>query len=394
MNRSDDDRNARPQVTLRLDQDLLRQIDELAAEERIDRTELARRLLADGLANRRAATALAEYAGGRRSAWSAASRAGVDLYEMLDRIAEAGIPYRVDPETIRRLRSRPDPDPDTEEGGGPSRPSASSSGGDQAVIDELRVRYRPATVRLLLVGESSPAGGTHFYFANSILYRAVRDAVGRGLAVARPPEGAAFLEWFQGLGCWLVDLADAPVDQLPARERAERVKAGVPALARLMAEVRPDRVLVVIRRVAPAVRRAATRAGLDERAIDVLPFPIRQWRPVFVDQLAGVIRQELASGTSAVPESAAGRAGAQRAVAESAGGYGTPILHEVMAAVLRQNDNAWLKATRIAAEIERSDLWRRPSDGGHPPASQISARARRYPDLFQVSDLGIRLRQP
>jgi predicted nucleic acid-binding protein len=131
-----------------------------------------------------------------------------------------------------------------------------------------------------------------------------------------------------------------------------------------------------------------------ERAIDVLPFPVRQWRPVFVEQLAGVIRQELTSGMSAAPESAPGPDGLPRAVAESAGNYGTPGLHEVMAAVLRRNDNAWLKAARMAAEIERSDLWRRPSDGGHPPARQISARARRYPHLFQVSDLGIRLRQP
>ena len=97
---------------------------------------------------------------------------------------------------------------------------------------------------------------------------------------------------------------------------------------------------------------------------------------------------------SAAPESAPGPDGLPRAVAESAGNYGTPGLHEVMAAVLRRNDNAWLKAARMAAEIERSDLWRRPSDGGNPPARQISAGARRYPHLFQVSDLGIRLRQP
>jgi len=75
-------------------------------------------------------------------------------------------------------------------------------------------------------------------------------------------------------------------------------------------------------------------------------------------------------------------------------GYDTPGLHSVMADVLRGHGNAWMKASAIAHEIADADLWRRPSDGRHPPASQISARSRagRYAALFQTSDLGIRLR--
>jgi predicted transcriptional regulator len=98
LNSNHDERLARSQVTLRLDRDLLDRIDDFAAREGVDRTELMRRLLADGLARRRIEAAIGEYAAGGRSAWSAAQSAGLDLYEMLDRIAEAGIPYRVDPE--------------------------------------------------------------------------------------------------------------------------------------------------------------------------------------------------------------------------------------------------------------------------------------------------------
>jgi hypothetical protein len=36
----------------------------------------------------------------------------------------------------------------------------------------LRGRYRPDVIRVLLVGESPPAGGTFFYAANYNLYRA------------------------------------------------------------------------------------------------------------------------------------------------------------------------------------------------------------------------------
>ena len=76
MNPNDDDRSARSQVTLRLDRDLLDKVDDLARVEGVDRTELVRRLLADGLADRRMKAAIGEYAAGRRSAWSASESAG------------------------------------------------------------------------------------------------------------------------------------------------------------------------------------------------------------------------------------------------------------------------------------------------------------------------------
>lgn len=417
MNPTDDDRTARTQVTLRLERDLLSAIDELARDEGVDRTELARRLLADGLAHRRVETATAQYAAGRVSAWSAASRAGIDLYEMLDRIAEAGIPYRIDPETLDRLRAgggAPATGSPASGGAAPGSPGAASRGPrqrrpDEATsIAELGAFYRPSPSRILFVGESSPAGGTHFYQADSQLYRATRDAFGLGLSVARPPEGAAFLSWFQELGCWLVDLAGRPVDRLAATERASAVSAGIPGLTLILRELRPERVLVVLRRIAPAVRAAAREAGFDEHAIDVLPFPTRQWRSVYVQQLAGIVGEVLgvaspggastAAAASRLAPAAPAPAGrrviaGRHSIAEAGSDYGTPPLHDVMVEILRGHGDAWMKASAIAREIAEADLWRRPGDRRHPPASQVGARARQYPHLFQTSDLGIRLRR-
>lgn len=67
----------------------------------------------------------------------------------------------------------------------------------------------------------------------------------------------------------------------------------------------------------------------------------------------------------------------------------------MIATVLRAAGNQWQTSTAIARAIAAQDLWRRPSDGRHPPASQVSARARsgQYAGLFQVSDRGIRLRE-
>ena len=405
MNPMDDDRNARPQVTLRLERELLNEMDQMAQSEGIDRTELARRLLADGLAHRRAESATADYAAGRSSAWAAASRAGIDLDEMLDRIAEAGIPYRIDPDALGRLAGSGGPPASGPSGASPSRAPSSRSRGvaqprptapaNSGSVAELVARYRPSACRILFVGESSPAGGTHFYRADSILYRATREAFGRGLSVARVPEGDAFLDWFRDLGCWLVDLADKPVNDLAESDRSAAVGAGIPRLAVILRQLRPDRVVVVLRQVAPAVRSAAAEAGFDEHAIDVLPFPVRQWRLAYVEQLAGIVGEVLAgrpAGGLASPGVAASPP--NHAVAETTPGYGAPLLHEVMVEILRRHGDEWVRSSVIAQEIAEADLWRRPSDGRHPPASQISARARArdYADLFQTSDLGIRLR--
>ncbi len=394
MNPNDDDRSARSQVTLRLDRDLLERIDDLADAAGVDRTELVRRLLADGLAHRRVELALADYAAGRRSAWSAAQLAGVDLYEMTDRIVEAGVPYRVDPDALDRLRGNRSPP----SGSAPirSRPPRAARR-VEAATDTLRARYRPATTQVLFVGESSPAGESHFYRADSNLYRATREAFGAGLSVVDPPEGDAFLAWFQELGCWLVDLADRPVNRSTASDRGRAVDAGIPGLAETIRATSPARILVVLRRIAPAVRRAARIAGFDEGAIDVLPFPTRQSRPVYVDQLAGIVADELGTRATIIdPSRRVGPSTTGAIIAERAADYGSGRLHDVMAKVIRNHGNAWMKASAIAREIADGDLWRRPGDGQHPPPSQISARARSgsYASLFQTSDLGIRLRAP
>ena len=95
--------NERQQVTLRLEPALLDELDGLARDGHIDRSELARRLLREGVERRRIDGAVSEYAVGQVSAWRAAELAGVSLYEMLDRIAAAGIPYELDPGVLEAL---------------------------------------------------------------------------------------------------------------------------------------------------------------------------------------------------------------------------------------------------------------------------------------------------
>lgn len=89
---------------IRLDRRLLAEIDELAAVEHADRSEMARRLLRLGIANQRRDLAVREYRDGRVSAWRAAEMAGLSLWDMVDLIRQEGMPYELDPAVLGRLR--------------------------------------------------------------------------------------------------------------------------------------------------------------------------------------------------------------------------------------------------------------------------------------------------
>jgi hypothetical protein len=155
-------------------------------------------------------------------------------------------------------------------------------------IARLRQAYRPETVRILLVGESAPAGGTHYYLANSVLFSAVREAFvvvyGR-----QTPMGSAFLEFAASKGLWLVDLAAAPVDKLPQAERSASVRRGVPRLASVIGVAKPDFVVACLVSIANRVDQALDQSEVPAELV-ILPFP-SWYRQAFVQGLATTVRR-------------------------------------------------------------------------------------------------------
>ena len=166
--------------------------------------------------------------------------------------------------------------------------------------ERLRRRYRPQRVRFLFVGEAPPASGRFFYAGDSGLYRTVRDA----FEVAFPARrGSRFLDSFRAQGCYLVDLCREPVDrrEMPARRRARR--EAEPSLARAVRRMRPDSVIIVVRSIAPNVRRALDRAGWSGRCVE-LAYPGR-WkrnREAFLRDLPPFLRRgETSRGLRRIP---------------------------------------------------------------------------------------------
>jgi hypothetical protein len=158
-----------------------------------------------------------------------------------------------------------------------------------AARERLRASYRPATVRVLFVGEAPPASGRFFYQADSGLYRAVRDAFAGMFPDVREND---FLESFRWLGCYLVDLCDRPVDRLPRNQRVQACLQGEVRLARILKRLRPELVITVVRSISANVSRARRRAGWSGTHIE-LPYPGR-WhhhRAAFIRAIKPVLRK-------------------------------------------------------------------------------------------------------
>jgi predicted HTH domain antitoxin len=87
-------------VTARLKTELLREIQEIAEEESIDRSSAIQRLLQIGLKEYRMEKALNLYRNGKVTLWKAAELAGVSLREMMEAIKARDIPYQYDLEAL------------------------------------------------------------------------------------------------------------------------------------------------------------------------------------------------------------------------------------------------------------------------------------------------------
>jgi len=162
---------------------------------------------------------------------------------------------------------------------------------EMLATERLRRLYLPPRVRILFVGEAPPASGRFFYQADSGLYRAVRDAF---LAAGRATPEANFLGTFCALGCYLVDLCGKPVDRLTQTARVKACRAGEPRLSKVLRQLRPALVVVVVRSIANNVQRSEKHANWSGRNIE-LPYPGRwnRHRAAFLAGLIPVLRRLL-----------------------------------------------------------------------------------------------------
>ncbi|MHA1294386.1 MAG: UPF0175 family protein [Promethearchaeota archaeon] len=91
------------QMNLRLDEDLIKQFEELAKEENLDRSALVRKILIEGLKQERLNFALQKYMLNEISIERAAEIAKISLYELILKMHQLGIPSNFSLEDFEKV---------------------------------------------------------------------------------------------------------------------------------------------------------------------------------------------------------------------------------------------------------------------------------------------------
>lgn len=157
---------------------------------------------------------------------------------------------------------------------------------------QLRERWRPDTVSLLLIGESAPAAsdthGRRFFYSDALtrrdaLFRGVVEAVlGASTLDSRTTTKEPWLAQLRDRGVFLIDLVPYPVSELgrAARARARRENAAN-CVARAAA-LQPAGVIICHKPSFEVLRAPMLAAALPLLHDEGFPFPLGNWRADFV----------------------------------------------------------------------------------------------------------------
>lgn len=162
--------------------------------------------------------------------------------------------------------------------------------------EQLRLSYKPAEVKVLLVGESRPESGLFFYSANSPMTKYTQWALAQVYDEARFLWGTDFLEFFRSKGFYLEDLCTEAVNGKKNSERQTMWRQGVPDLSRKIAEWRPKAVIGVLRSTLECVMAAVQQSGVEPLEFKAVPFPGNGWQHAYVSGVAEFLKGLRAKG--------------------------------------------------------------------------------------------------
>lgn len=169
-----------------------------------------------------------------------------------------------------------------------------------------RARYRPDSVRLLLIAESAPDDGgdvtnRRFFYDDYLtsrdgLFREVVLALyDRPTLVSGPHAKTPWLEKLKADGVYLVDLATVPVNYHSATEREATLQASVEETVELAISLNPEGIVLVKQNVFDLLERPVREAGLPLLHDQFMPFPGSGQQKRFRERFAGALAR-LASG--------------------------------------------------------------------------------------------------
>ncbi len=175
---------------------------------------------------------------------------------------------------------------------------------DKEAREELRARYKPATVKVLFVSESPSSGDAFFYRANSRLYKFTQEAFAEVYGEERCGEGEQFLEFFKAQGCYLDDLCLDSINHLDEKMKKQMWRQGVTPLAERIRhmEPKPLQCIVVIKEIEWNVRTALQQAEASIIPLRSITFPAYGHQTKYVRELIPILRELIKNKILAAPE--------------------------------------------------------------------------------------------
>ncbi len=163
---------------------------------------------------------------------------------------------------------------------------------DKDAREELRAKYKPATIKVLFVSESPPSGDTFFYRANSNLYAYTQAVFAEVYGEGRCGEGEQFLKFFKEQGCYLDDLCLDPINHLDEKKKKQMWRQGVTPLAERIRhmEPKPLQCIVVVKEIEWNVRTALQQAEASTIPLLSVTFPAYGHQKKYLRELIPILR--------------------------------------------------------------------------------------------------------
>ena len=166
---------------------------------------------------------------------------------------------------------------------------------------ERRARWKPNTVRLLLIAESAPDDGgdiahRRFFYDDTLtgrdgLFRQVVHVLfGNPELKSGPGAKVPWLEKLRDQGVYLIDLAAVPVNYHSKSERAAALQQNIDATIALAKELDPEGVVLVKQNVFDLLTGPLRTAGLRVLHDEFIPFPASGQQARFRERFAAATR--------------------------------------------------------------------------------------------------------
>jgi len=156
--------------------------------------------------------------------------------------------------------------------------------------ERIRQSFKPDKIRILLIGESAPAGG-QFFYTHSRMTRYVARAF--TLAFNTPfDDDLTFLKYFQEKRCYVDDLSLSPVNHMTAKQRNKTLTDSIGHLSKRITDHNPAVIVILLKRIAKYAKKAIELSKVS-CSVHILPFPGNSHQNKFIHLFSEILRTSL-----------------------------------------------------------------------------------------------------